>query len=62
MERFIQYLKATKAELKHVSWPTQRQTAIYASLVIGISIAVSAFIFLFDQLFAEFLRVIGVNF
>ena len=62
MDRFIQYIKATKAEMKHVSWPTQWQTVIYASLVISISVAVSVFIFFFDQLFTEFLGIIGVTF
>ena len=62
MERFIQYVKATRAEMKHVSWPTQWQTAIYTSLVIGISVAVSLFIFFFDRIFTEFLGLIGVSF
>lgn len=62
MERFIQYLKATQAEMKHVSWPTQWQTVIYTSLVISISIAVAVFIFFFDQVFTELLSLIGVSF
>ena len=62
MERFIQYLKATQAEMKHVSWPTQWQTVIYSSLVIGISIAVALFIFFFDQVFTELLSLIGISF
>ena len=62
MERFAQYLKATKAEMKHVAWPTQWQTAIYTSLVIGISVAVAIFIFFFDQIFNEFLIMLGVGF
>lgn len=48
--------------MKHVSWPTQWQTVIYTSLVIGISVAVSLFIFFFDQIFTEFLRLVGVSF
>jgi len=48
--------------MKHVSWPTQWQTVIYTSLVIGISVAVSLFIFFFDQIFTEFLGLVGVSF
>ena len=62
MERFTRYLKATQAEMKHVSWPTQWQTLVYSSLVIGISVAVAAFIFFLDQIFTELLSMIGVSF
>ena len=61
MERFIQYLKATQAEMKHVSWPTQWQTVIYSSLVIGISAAVALFILFFDEIFKQILATIGFN-
>ena len=62
MERLTNYFRATLAEMKHVSWPTQWQAVIYSSLVIGISVAVALFIFVFDQLFTEILRIIGINF
>jgi len=51
MERFINYLKDTRAELKHVAWPTQRQAIIYTALVIGISILVAVFTGFFDFIF-----------
>lgn len=53
MSRFINYLKDTQAELKHVSWPTQKQSMIYTALVIGISILVSLYVGLFDFLFSK---------
>ena len=62
MERLTNYFRATMAEMKHVSWPTQWQTVIYSALVIGISIAVAVFIFIFDQLFTEILGMIGITF
>lgn len=46
-----QYINETKAELKHVSWPTRQQTIIYTLLVIGISVALSAYLGLFDYIF-----------
>lgn len=40
------------AEMKHVTWPTRRQTVVYSILVIGVSIAVSAYLGLLDSIFA----------
>lgn len=51
MSRFINYLKDTKAELSHVSWPTQRQSVIYTLLVVLVSILVAAYVGVFDYLF-----------
>jgi len=52
MNRFIQYLKDTRGELTHVAWPSQKQTAVYTALVIGISLLVAVAVGLFDSLFA----------
>ena len=51
MSKFVNYLKDTRAEMDHVSWPTQKQAAIYTALVIGISILVGLYIGFFDYLF-----------
>ena len=48
MSQFINYLKDTFAELKHVSWPTRTQTIVYTVLVIVISILTALFIGIFD--------------
>lgn len=53
-----QYIKETAAEMKHVTWPTRRQTFIYAFLVIAVSIAVSAYLGLLDSIFASGLRLL----
>ena len=59
---FIQYLKDTQGELRHVAWPTRLQTIVYTILVAVISIAVSLYLGLFDYLFttglARFLQVL----
>ncbi|MDQ5912018.1 MAG: Protein translocase subunit SecE [Patescibacteria group bacterium] len=47
-----QYIKETTAEMKHVTWPTRRQTVIYSILVVVVSIAVSAYLGLLDSVFA----------
>lgn len=48
---FLQYIKDTRGELRHVAWPTQAQTTIYTILVIAISLFVAAYLGLFDYLF-----------
>lgn len=47
---FIQYLKDTRGELRHVAWPTRLQTVIYTTLVIAISLFISAYLGLFDYI------------
>lgn len=56
MKRFIQYIKDTRGELKHVSWPTQKQTLVFTTLVIIISAAVAMYLGAFDYLFSELLN------
>ena len=53
MSQFINYLKDTFSELKHVSWPTQRQSIVYTALVIGISIVIALFVGLVDSIFSR---------
>jgi preprotein translocase subunit SecE len=56
MQRFFNYLRDTRAELTHVSWPTPRQTVIYTILVIVISIFVALFLGAFDFVFTSSLN------
>jgi preprotein translocase subunit SecE len=58
MNRFLNYLRDTRGELKHVSWPTQRQTTVYTLLVIGISIVTALYIGLLDFLLTKGLALI----
>lgn len=50
---FVKYIKETKAEMKHVSWPTRKQAMIYTALVIAISLIVSVYVGLFDWFFTK---------
>lgn len=52
MSRFIDYLKDTKEEIAHVSWPTQKQAVTYTALVVGISIVVAIFLAFADFVFS----------
>jgi len=53
MEQFANYLKATAAEMKQVTWPTQQQALFYTVLVIAISVVVALYVGAFDYLFSQ---------
>ena len=48
----LNYLKNVRAELKHVSWPSYTQTAVYTAVVIGISLAVAVYLGVLDEVFS----------
>ncbi len=45
------YIKETRAEFKHVTWPTRRQAIAYSAAVIIISLVVAYLLGAFDKLF-----------
>lgn len=51
MNTLITYLKETRAELDHITWPTQQQTVVYTVLVIALSLVVGAYLGLLDGVF-----------
>ncbi len=56
MVKTAEYLKETRAELKHVSWPTRRQTLVYTGVVIAISLLTALYLGAFDYLFTALLK------
>ncbi len=56
MSRFIQYLKDTQTELKHVSWPTRAQAIAFTVVVVAISILTAAYLGALDALFTFFVE------
>lgn len=50
MSRLSNYITETMEEIKHVSWPTKRQTTVFTIVVILISIGVAAYLGFFDYL------------
>lgn len=50
-----QYFKDTKTEMRHVSWPTRRQTVVFTLIVIGISLLVAALLGALDVVFSRVL-------
>ena len=58
MQKFIEYLKDTRAEMKHVSWPTKNQTISYTVLVIILSVVISLLLGAFDTVFRKILEIV----
>ncbi|MFT5036768.1 MAG: preprotein translocase subunit SecE [Candidatus Azotimanducaceae bacterium] len=56
MSRLGNYFRDTAAEMKHVSWPTQKQAFVFSALVIGVSVIVSLFVGAFDYVFTGLLN------
>lgn len=52
MSKITEFFKETKAELKHVVWPTRKLTIFYTIIVIVLSVLVAYFLGLFDFLFS----------
>ncbi|HEY4511471.1 MAG TPA: preprotein translocase subunit SecE [Candidatus Paceibacterota bacterium] len=50
--KLIEYIKETKGELKHVSWPTRKQALMYTVTIIVVSVVTAAFLGFFDYLFS----------
>ncbi len=50
------YVKETKAELRHVSWPTRNQAIGFTVITIVVSLAVAIYLGVFDFIFTEILK------
>jgi preprotein translocase subunit SecE len=56
MAKLGQFLRETRAEMKHVTWPTRHRAMIYALVVIIFSVVLGYLLFGFDALFQTALR------
>lgn len=56
MNRLVNYIKDTRGELKHVTWPTRKQSIMFTGIVIVISIVSSIYLGFFDYLFSLILQ------
>ncbi|MEI6280570.1 MAG: preprotein translocase subunit SecE [bacterium] len=52
MSKLTEYFKETKAELKHVIWPSRSQTLYYTLIVIILSVVISYYLGIFDFIFS----------
>lgn len=62
MDQLTKYFRATAAEMKQVSWPTQQQAAFYTALVIVISGIVALYVGAFDYVFSQAINFVVNNF
>lgn len=54
--KLTNYVKETKAEMSHVSWPTRKQAIVFTVAVIIFSFAVAFYLGAFDALFTNLLE------
>lgn len=52
----IQFLKETRAELRHVIWPTKKRAFIYAIIIIAFSLGLGYALGGFDAFFKLILK------
>ncbi|MCR4279524.1 MAG: preprotein translocase subunit SecE [Candidatus Zambryskibacteria bacterium] len=56
MNRFINYIKDTRGELEHVSWPTRKQSIVFTAIVIVISVLTAMYLGFFDYVLSLILQ------
>ena len=50
--KLTDYIKETRVEIKHVSWPTRKQAVVFTVIVIVVSLATATFLGVFDYIFS----------
>ena len=56
MSKITEYILETKAEMKHVSWPTRKQTVIYTIIIAAVSVGISIYLGFVDYIFSVALQ------
>ncbi len=54
--KFFTYIKESFGEVKHIKWPTKRETAVYTFAVIVIAVIVAYYLGLWDLVFTSGLK------
>lgn len=61
--KLTDYIKETRGEFRHVTWPTKKQAVAFTALVIAISLATAVYLGFFDFIFSigleKFISVVG---
>ncbi len=47
----LEYFKQVRAELRHVSWPSRRQTTVFTVVVVAVSLVTAVYLGLLDYVF-----------
>lgn len=58
--RLINYIRDTKGEMKHVSWPTRKQAFIFTVVVIVISLIIAFYLGFLDFIFSFLLELVVI--
>ncbi len=53
--KITEYIKDTRGEMEHVTWPSRQQALLYASAVVAVSVFIAFLLGLFDYIFARLL-------
>jgi preprotein translocase subunit SecE len=56
--KITEYIKETRAEMNHVTWPSREQTIRFTVLVIIVSLATAALLGLSDFVFSKLLTLL----
>lgn len=56
--KITEYIKDTRGEMAHVTWPSRKQAITYSSVVVLVSVFVSLFLGLFDYIFSRLLTLL----
>jgi preprotein translocase subunit SecE len=56
--KITEYIKETRAEMSHVTWPTRKQAIAFALLVVAVSVAISVYLGFFDYVFTRLLTLL----
>ena len=57
----LQFLKETRGELRHVTWPSRRRAVVYAIVILLFSLAVGYTLGGFDSIFRLVLKTIVIK-
>lgn len=49
----LSHIQESRAEMKHVKWPTKKQVISYTTAVVVISLVIAAYIGALDAIFAK---------
>jgi len=53
--KITEYIKETRGEMAHVTWPSRQQAIVFSVAVVIVSVGVAFFLGLFDYIFARLL-------
>ncbi len=53
--KIAEYIKETRAEMAHVTWPSRKQAISYSILVVAVSILTALLLGVFDYIFSRLL-------